>query len=404
MAHEQRIIIHVDMDAFFAAIEQLDNPEYRGRPVVVGADPKGGKGRGVVSTCSYEARRYGIGSAQPISEAYRRCPHAVFLPVRMARYKEVSDQVRAVLEEFTPVVEQVSIDEAFLDVTGSQRLFGSAREIAAKIRARMREGTGLTASLGVAPNKMLAKIASDLDKPNGLVVVEPDEVQRFLRPLDVGRLWGVGEKTAEALRRMGIRTVGRLADYPRAELAGRFGKQGDHLWRLAHGMDERPVEESDEVKSVSNEHTFEEDTDDVRMMTATLMRLCEKVAYRLRRGGHSGRTVTSKVRFEDFTTVTRATTLSGPVDQVPDIFQASVGHLKGLGLRGRKVRLLGVAVSNLEVSPIRQTHLFEPAAESSSERYRRLGEAIDAIKGAFGEDALRYGTGLEEDEGGEPDQ
>jgi len=398
---QQRAICHVDMDAFFAAIEQRDNPQYRGRPVVVGADPKEGSGRGVVATCSYEARRYGIRSAQPISEAYRRCPEAVFLRGRMDVYVEVSHQVRRVLEEFTPDMEPVSIDEAFLDVTGTLHLFGAKLQLARAIRERIEARTGLTASLGIAPGKMVAKIASDLKKPRGIVIVEPGEVEAFLRPLPVARLWGVGEKTRQALRDLGVRTIGDLARRDREDLARRFGTQGEHLWKLARGIDRRPVQASDEVKSVGNEHTFDQDTGDARLIATTLMRLCEKVAHRLRERALCGRTVTTKVRFEDFTTLTRATTLERGLDSAPEIYRVAVANMERADVGERKLRLLGVSVSGLARGGPQQTSLFDlaPDHRRQQDRRHRLGEAIDTIKERFGHDALRRGTSLPRKEG-----
>ncbi len=392
----ERVIVHVDMDAFFAAIEQRDHPQCRGKPVVVGADPKGGKGRGVVSTCSYEARRRGIHSAQPISEAYRRCPDAIFLPVRMEAYAEVSREVRHVLGEFTPDVEPVSIDEAFLDVSGTLHLFGGKRELAENIQTRIEDRTGLTASLGIAPNKMVAKIASDLEKPRGLVIVEPDGVQAFLRPLPVERLWGVGNKTKLALKALGIRTIGDLAEADPRELSRRFGKYGASLWELACGHDERPVKTTGQVKSVGNEHTFERDTGDPELIASTLMRLCERVAWRLRVGGRRGRSVTTKVRLEDFTTLTRATTLDRGLDSAPEIYRAASANMKRAQVAGRKVRLIGVSVSGLDEGGPRQVQLFDRAADAHEreEKSRLLGRAIDRIKERFGESALQRGTSL----------
>ncbi|MFP4029426.1 MAG: DNA polymerase IV [Candidatus Brocadiia bacterium] len=390
----ERVIIHIDMDAFFAAIEQRDNPEYKGKPVVVGADPKGGEGRGVVSTCSYEAREYGIHSAQPISEAYRRCPHAVFLHVRGERYAEESRRIRDILREFTPDIEPISIDEAFLDVTGTMHLFGGKKELAAEIARRVKERTGLTASLGVAPNKMIAKIASDLEKPEGLVIVEPDEVRSFLDPLPVEKLWGVGEKTLQSLHSRGIETIGDLARCRPEELEKDFGKQGPHLWKLARGEDRRPVETEDETKSVGHEHTFEVDTDDLQLLRSTLMKLSEKVARRLRRGGWHGRTVTTKVRLEDFSTFTRRRTLDRAVNSAPQLFEIAEQNFQRAYNGEQKVRLVGVSVSGLEPATHRQTTLFEKDRDGRNrrEKWRKLGPTIDEIVEKFGEDALQQGT------------
>lgn len=391
----ERVIVHVDMDAFFAAIEQRDNPELRGRPVIVGADPKEGRGRGVVSTCSYEAREFGVHSAQPIREAWRRCPHGIYLRVRMEAYVAESRKIRRIFQEATPDVEPVSIDEAFLDVSGSLHLFGGKRALAERLQQRVEEETELTASLGVAPNKLVAKIASDLEKPRGLVIVESEEVEAFLRPLPVGRLWGVGKKTQAALERLGVRTIGDLADRAPHELRERFGKAGEDLWDLAHGRDARPVQAAGEAKSVGHEHTFEHDITDRRRLLATLMDLCEKTAHRLRQAGLRGRTVTTKVRVEDFTTFTRATTLRRPLDDAAPIYQAAVANLARVDLRGHKVRLIGVSLSRFEPGKAQQLSLFDDGEPRAREKERRIGDVIAQIKTKFGHEALHQGTTLE---------
>jgi len=392
----ERVIVHLDMDAFFAAVEQRDRPELRGLPVVVGADPKGGRGRGVASTCSYEARRFGIRSAMPISEAWRRCPTAIFLPVRMEAYAQASEVVFNVLDEFTPDVEPVSIDEAFLDVSRSIHLFGTKLGLAERIRERIETETPLTASMGIAPCKMVAKIASDLRKPRGIVIVEPDEVEGFLRPLPVAKLWGVGTRTQEALDRLGIRTIGELAARPREELIRHFGRQGEDLCDLAHGRDDRPVETAGEAKSIGHENTFEHDTRDPRLVASTLMELCEGVALRLRRAGLQGRTVTTKIRFEDFTTLTRATTVESPVDAAAGIYQIASANLGRVAVKGHKIRLIGVSVSGFEAR-VRQLTLFgdTPRDAPGGEKQRLIADAIDRIKTRFGHDALHHGTTLD---------
>lgn len=404
----ERVIIHVDMDAFFASVEQRDKSELRGRPVVVGADPKGGKGRGVVSTASYEARAYGIRSAQPISQAYRLCPHAAFLAVDGARYSEESERIREILLQFTPQIQFAGIDEAYLDVTDSLRLFGGKRAIAESIRRRIEEERGLTASLGVAPNKLVAKIASDLKKPRGLVIVEPDGVDAFLRPLDVRRLPGVGPKMEEALHAVNVKTVGDLADMSPGVLLRRFGQWGEFLWHEAHGRDESPVEETDEVKSIGHEHTFEEDTDDRDRILRTLMDLCESTARRMRQAEMRGRTVTTKVRFESFKTVTRQQTLREPVTEAGQIYAAAVENLAGARIRRRKVRLIGVQVSGFgeddHARAMQQVPLFGPPAAPEDMRLR-IARAEDAVKDRFGNDAIRRGSSLENrtTQGGEPE-
>ena len=382
----QRFIVHVDMDAFFAAVEQRDNPSLSGCPVVIGADPKGGHGRGVVAACSYEARAFGLHSAMPISQAYQKCPQAVFLRGDHTKYGRESEKIFVILERFTPDLEPVSIDEAFLDITASYHLFGTPEETCRKIKAAIKAETGLTASIGLAPNKMTAKIASDIGKPDGLVVVTAEGLLAFLHPLPVGRLWGVGEKTRQAFERLGIKTIGDLARRDRAALVRDFGQAGDHVWRLANGLDPRDVAPIDEVKSVGNEHTFEEDIDDQGLMLDILMALSEHVSLRLRRAGLQGRTVTLKIRLAPFSTYTRASTLPEPTNFAENIFQSASEKLKAFGPK-KKVRLLGVSVSNL-ASPVDEPGLF-PGPLPHAEKKEKLHQALDKIKGKFGEEAIR---------------
>ena len=366
-----RIILHIDMDAFFAAIEQLDHPEYRGKPVIVGADPKGGKGRGVVSTCSYEARRYGIHSAMPISKAYRLCPNGIFVHVHGKRYSELSHKIMKILEEFSPDIEQLSIDEAFLDITSTVKIFGPPQMFGKLVKDRVRNHTGLTASVGIAPNKFLAKIASDLEKPDGLVIVKRDQIEEFLHPLSISKLWGVGEKTQPHLEQLGVRTIGDLAAVPQKKLIERFGKLGLHFWRLAHGIDNRPVEGKLQAKSVSEERTFEEDIDDEAEMRRVIFRLSDDVARILRTKNLQGRTVHLKIRLEDFSTFTRSRTLSRGVDTSESIRGAAEDMFTNFDRRGHKVRLLGVSVSSLLNSKRAQLDIF--AAETSK------GDRVDRL-------------------------
>jgi DNA polymerase-4 len=374
------------MDAFFASVEQRDDPSLRGRPVIVGADPRGGRGRGVVAACSYEARPFGIRSAMPISQAYARCPQAVYLRGDHSKYQAESDRLFAILERFTPDLEPISIDEAFLDISHSYSLFGTPVQTCRRIKEAIKVETGLTASVGLAPNKMTAKIASDLGKPDGLVIVTPESLVDFLQPLPVERLWGVGEKTRRALERLGIRTVGELARTERTTLARRLGQAGDHLWRLANGLDPRPVETSDEVKSVGNEHTFDSDVDDLGMMLDVLMALSEHVSARLREEGFRGRTVTLKVRLADFSTFTRATTLAQPTNFAEDVFRPAAARLREFAPR-QKVRLLGVSVSKLTL-PSDPPGLFQRPLPHQ-EKKESLHRALDAIRKKFGEEAVR---------------
>jgi len=386
MMEKERFIVHVDMDAFFASVEQHENPEYRGRPVIVGADPKDGKGRGVVAACSYEAREYGIHSAMPISTAYRRCPDGVFVRPDMSRYAGVSYRIFSLLERFTPEVEPVSIDEAFLDITGSYKHFGTPVETCRKIKALIKKETGLTASIGLAPNKMTAKIASDIKKPDGFVHVSPENLLAFLHPLPAGRIWGIGEKSLKVLKAAGMSTIGDLATAPKERLIGLFGKNGEHIWELANGIDPREVETEGEIKSISNEHTFEADTSDTEKIMDTLMFLSEKVSRRLRKAGLRGRTVTLKIRFGDFSTCTRSITLGTPTNFAGDIYENSLRKAGEFDLGEKAVRLVGVKVSNLTDTACKED-LFAGNSEEEI-KIERLHKALDRIKDRYGEDAI----------------
>lgn len=380
---KEKFILHVDMDAFFASCEERDNSSYRGKPVIVGADPAGGSGRGVVSACSYSARRFGIHSAMPISIAYKKCPHGVFLPVDMRKYARISRQIFEILESFTPDIEPISIDEAFLDITGSFHLFGTPVDTCRKIKAAIKAETGLISSVGLAPNKMTAKIASDVDKPDGLVIVTKESLLDFLHPLPVGRLWGVGEKTREALKNFRIHTIGDLAAYDIDKLCDFFGENGRHAWNLANGIDPRDVETEDVTKSVSNEHTFSRDTEDMHEVKDTLMFLSEKVARRLRKASIKGRTVTLKIRFSDFKTYTRAVTLSSSTNFADVIYEEVICRLKSFDMNGKRVRLLGVRVSNLlDVSS--PESLFDEKTPATRKK-ESLNKALDKILDKFGE-------------------
>jgi len=381
----ERAILHVDMDAFYAAVEQRDRPELRGKPVIVGADPKGGHGRGVVATASYEARRFGVGSAMPISQAWRACPHGIYVRPDMEKYSAVSRQVMDILRRFTDVVEPVSIDEAFLDVTGSRRLFAApgatvtGEDIARALKGAVRDETGLTASVGVATSKMVAKVASDMRKPDGLVVVPPGTEAAFLAPLPVRRLWGVGPKMEETLLKMGVHTIGELARCDPARLERRLGTHGHDLVELALGRDARAVaREGEDAKSIGQEHTFDSDTADLDRLRAMLLELGDGVARRLRQHGTRARTVTLKYRDEDFQTCTRAETLRDATDSGDLLFEAAWRLFRGVHGR-RKVRLLGIYASHLG-GPA-QMPLFS-APPSPADRAR------DLVEERFGEGAL----------------
>ncbi len=373
------------MDAFFAAIEELDHPEFRGKPVVVGADPKGGKGRGVVSTCNYEARKYGIHSAMPISQAYRRCPGAVYVFPRMSRYCELSHQIHQIFYDFTPLVEPISIDEAFLDISGCLRLFGSPEKIGRALKQRIFEQTGLTASIGIAPSKFVAKIASDLKKPDGLVIVEPGQVLDFLWPLPISRMWGVGKKTEQILTARGIETIGQLAQLPRAQLVKQMGKFGLHFWNLANGIDDREIETEHQAKSVSLENTYGEDVADEKIIKETILGLADNVSRILRKRNLSGKTVTLKIRLEDFSTFTRARSFGQFICSSKIIAETSLSLYKKFDRQGKKVRLLGVAVSNLSTESSDQLNLFE----SSQPADHKIDTVIDLVQNKFGADLIK---------------
>ncbi|RMG69150.1 MAG: DNA polymerase IV [Calditrichaeota bacterium] len=385
-----RVIVHVDMDAFFASVEQLCHPEWRGKPVIVGADPRGGKGRGVVAAASYEARRLGVRSAMPISQAYKRCPEAIYVRPNGALYADYSRTIMRVLAEFSPLVQPISIDEAFLDVTGSVHLFGSLLQLGQAIKQRIRQATGLTASLGIAPSKSVAKIASDAGKPDGLLIVGPQEVQTFLDPLPVERLWGVGEKTRQRLRDLGIQTIGQLRDYPAAVLRQKFGKWGDVLWQLARGMDERPVQMEEEIKSISHEHTFEKDQADAEILEATLLKLCEKVASRLRKHQLRGKTVQLKIRFADFSTFNRNKTLSSPTNLTEDIYRVCVSLLGEFREASQPVRLLGVGLTHLVPEKGGQLSLWDV----ENQRKLTLEQLIDQLQERYGQSILVHAQTL----------
>jgi DNA polymerase-4 len=385
-----RTILHVDMDAFFVSVELLRRPELRGRPVVVG----GSGDRGVVAAASYEARAYGVFSAMPSARARRLCPHAVFLPGDHGRYAEVSERVMAIFRSFTPLVEPLSLDEAFLDVTGARRSRGDGRSIGTAIRAAVLEGEGLTCSVGVAPSKMVAKLASEAAKPaatptgpvpgEGVHVVPPGGERAFLRPLPARALWGVGPATLGRLERLGVRTIGDIADLPEAALVGALGPaNGRHIGRLANGVDPRPVEPDQRAKSIGHEETFPSDHHDAAVLGREVVRMADAVAWRLRRDGRAARTVTLKVRFGDFRTITRSVTLPSPVDEGPAVARAAGGLLAEVDPTPG-VRLLGVTASGLVDAGARQLSFDDadkPAWDGAS-------GAVDAIRARFGGQAI----------------
>lgn len=377
-------IVHVDLDAFFAAVEQRDNPSLKGKPVVVGADPRGGRGRGVVSTCSYEARPYGIRSAMPISQAYRLCPHAVFVRPNFSKYRQASDEIFRIFHDFTPHVQPISIDEAFLDLTESCHLFGTPAQACRLLKDRIFQRVKLTASVGIAPVKFVAKIASDVCKPDGLLEVKPGQITAFLEPLPIERLWGVGPKTKTFLNAMGVKTIGDVRRQDLSFLEKRLGEHGVHLWNLANGIDPRVVEVDEEIKSISHEHTFDEDTGDVEDIRKIILWISEKLSRRLRKAGLKGKTITVKIRLKGFKTFTRALTLPQRTNFTDVIYHHADELFKAFPRGGQKVRLIGVRVSNYE-DPYVQDSLFE---ERNEKRLEDVHRVIDRIKDKFGEGAI----------------
>ena len=383
---QQRHIIHLDMDAFYPAVEVLDNPELKGKPVIVG----GSRERGVVSSASYEARKFGVHSAQPIVTAVRLCPNGIFVPGRMARYKEVSGQIFEIFRRFTPLVEPLSIDEGFLDVTGSIRLFGSPVEIAKTIKQTVLEETGLTVSAGVAPSKFVAKIASDIDKPDGLTVVLRGKVRDFLDPLPIKKMWGVGKVTQEALARLNIHTFKDLSSMPVKVLEKAFGKHGVKMHALSMGVDDRDVVPGHDVKSIGHEETFAEDIIDPDSAKKELLSLADRVARRMRREGLEGRTVTLKVKYNDFKRVTRSTTLQDRTDDGQEIYSTACSLMEKTAVGKRPVRLLGISISHFSAESEAQLSLFVGRENPGSKK--ELHAALDSIEEKFGDKGIRPGT------------
>ncbi len=379
---KKRQIIHVDMDAFYASVEQRDNPELKGKPVVIGGNPKG---RGVASTCSYEARKYGIRSAMPLAEAQRRCPQAIFLPVNMGKYQEVSSQIHKIFEYYTPIIEPISLDEAFLDVTSSISLFGSSENIASEIKHRIKKELQLTASVGLASNKYLAKIASDIRKPDGFFKLADEDIEDFLNPLPVERIWGVGPKTAEQLHNLKVRTISDLKTLDETYLKNIFGSLGSQLYQLARGIDNRPVEPIREIKSIGRETTFPEDIFDQEVLKTFILDLVVDVGRNLRLKSLKARTITLKIRYPDFRTVTRSKTLDYYTDLDKEIAKEAYFLLNELRLT-QPIRLLGVSVHNMS-GEMTQPSLFDTEDKNNNEI---LSRTVDSLKDRFGEDSIIF--------------
>ncbi|MBP3264462.1 MAG: DNA polymerase IV [Acidaminococcaceae bacterium] len=379
-SEHQRWIMHVDMDAFYASVEILDNPDLKGLPVIVG----GRSARGVVSTCSYEARKFGVHSAMPLFEARRLCPHGVYLPVRPHRYAEMSGKIMAIFRETSPLVEQLSIDEAFLDLTGMERL-GGAETIAHQVQDRIQEELKLSASVGLAPNKFLAKLASDMDKPHGFVKITPGEAEAMLAPMPVTKIFGIGRSAEDKLKQFGIEKIGQLASADVTILRKVFGINAEQVKILARGLDDRPVVNEEEAKSIGKENTFDYDLTDFESCRDEVLDLSGQVGWRLRRENLAGHTVTLKVKFADFHTITRSSTGDRLIAWDEEIFSLAEQMLRKINVKPG-VRLLGVSVSNL----------FRPEDEpvlgfAEDERMQRRNRAIDSLKSKFGENIIKRG-------------
>ena len=388
-------ILHVDLDAFYASVEQRDDPALRGKPVLVGGSVR----RGVVASCSYEARTFGIKSAMPMAEAMRRCPHAIVVRHHMDRYAEASETFFRILGDYSPEVEGLSLDEAFLDCTGTERLLGDGRAIGTAIKRRVREELHLVASVGVAPIKLAAKIASDIDKPDGLRVVEPEGLLAFLHPLPVTRLWGVGEKTREVLASMGISTIGDVARYPIKALCGRLGdNHGHHLAALARGEDSREVISEDSAVSIGHEETFDDDVDDKGELAVMLLDQADRVAARLRAAELRANVVVLVLKYDDFRRITRRTTLVSATSDGGVLARTAIELLDKVPIeprKGQRVRLCGISTTNLESRNAPRQLGFDEATRAKGER---LGDALDKVTAKFGKGALKRAILVKDEE------
>ena len=384
------MIVHVDMDAFYASVEQRDRPDLAQRPVVVGGHPDR---RGVVAAANYVAREYGVRSAMPASTARRLCPHAVFLPPRMKHYSQISKAIHDIFAKYTPVVEPLSLDEAFLDVTGSEKLFGPADHIARSIKEQIRHQLDLVASVGIAPNKFVAKVASDHDKPNGFCVVTEDRIAEFLAPMDVNRIWGVGQITGNRLRELGAQTIAETRRFSPQVLEQQFGQQGTLIWELVRGIDRRPVVPDRTAKSISRETTFPEDISHPELLRSILLELTEELSWRLRQQELTGSTVFVKARLFDFRNCVRTRKLTAATSRTNDLWQAASCLLDECLKDVRQpLRLLGIGIGGLSHTSQKQGSLFLHETDASAER---LDTAADQIRSRFGLSALQHGSVLQ---------
>ncbi|SIN87360.1 DNA polymerase IV [Halodesulfovibrio marinisediminis] len=388
----KRCIMHLDMDAFFASVEQLDHPEWRGKPVIVG----GSSDRGVVCAASYEARKFGVHSAMPIVQARKLCPHAIYTGNSRGRYVELSRNVMSVLNSYSPVVEQASIDEAYIDATGNGHLFRSPVQMAQSMKQEIFDTVGLTCSIGIAPVKFLAKIASDYNKPNGLYAIYEKDVASFLHDLPVRKIPGVGKKFIVKLEELGVSTCGQVLDYSKEFWERRFGKSGIALWERSNGIDNRVVETFVEAKSESAENTLHQDTLDKGLLKKWLMRHAERVGQNQRKYGLKGRTITLKLKYNDFQSLTRSKTLPDPTNTTDVIYQVAVDLLDAIELV-KPVRLIGVGISNYNTTGVEQLNMLDHMKHEctgvvrATQKQQKLDEALDAVRNKFGKKAIFRG-------------
>ncbi len=394
----RKMILHIDMDAFYASVEERENPGLKGRPLIVGGQASA---RGVVAAANYAAREFGVYSAMPVATAVKRCPDLVIIKPRGNLYSQVSRQITAIFNRYTPRIEPLSLDEAFLDPGGSERLYGGAIEIGRRIKADIKQELELVASVGVAPNKFLAKLASDHDKPDGFTVIYAEQVQSFLDPLPVERIWGVGRVTRARLSESGIHSVLDLRSRSKEFLAREFGKHGQQLWNLAHGVDDREVTPDSEVKSVSQETTFDHDITEYGSIESSVMYLTECVGYRLREAGIKGKTVTVKIRYDDFRTITRSRSLDFHTNATDDIWRAARQILRRtLKDQPVSIRLAGVRMSGFEENESRQTTIFDRIVDEAdpenprSDKKQLLDSLTDKIKNKYGKGSIKRGKSI----------
>jgi DNA polymerase-4 len=385
------MILHIDMDAFYASVEQLDNPWLKGKCVIVG----GTSNRGVVSAASYEARKYGVHSAMPVFQAKQKCPNGIFVPPRMTRYKDVSRKIMAIFREYTPLVEPVSIDEAYMDITDSTVLHGNPEEIALQLKRKIRQSVKLTCSIGVAPNKFLAKVASDMNKPDGLTIVLPESVSQFIDALPIQKVPGVGKKTYRQLELMSVKRLGDIKKFPEKTLLDRLGKFGKRLIELSTGRDHSQVKPFTRHKSISSERTLSRDTRDVELLKRYMLKQAEEIARQMQKAGVRGKTVTIKIKNADFKQVTRSTTMTTPTRSSKTIYRQAVALLDAYRIT-KKIRLIGVGVSGLRSVDVPvQLNLFSRSPETGK-NWEKIDQTVERISKKFGRDSIKRATFGEE--------